>query len=219
MKTMEEYWRRAARDWDTSSYGQRAPGASPVEWLATLLRGHIRRRYETAERSLRPWIQGKRFLEIGCGGGELAVRLVELGAVAGTAIDVSAAVVDVARRRADDAGVGGRLRLDASTIDGFRDVPEVDLTVGLGILEYLEPAELRDLLRRVHPPHVFFSFDERRPSLLASMHVVYRRLKHFPYYKKYSETEIIALLAESGLAGARIFREGGNAFVTTLPPG
>lgn len=216
MKPMEEYWQRAAADWDASSYGQTARGSS-VERVATLLRAHIRKRYETAERSLAPWIEGRRFLEIGCGGGELAVRLVELGAASGVAVDVSPDVVEVARRRADDAGVGERLRFETSTIAGLTDVPDVDLAVGLGILEYLEPTELCNLIQRVRPRDVFFSFDESRPSLLGSMHVVYRRLKRFPYYKKYRATEIVSLLAESGISGTRVVREGGNAFVTTLP--
>ena len=145
------------------------------------------------------------------------MRLVELGAASGVAVDVSPDVVEVARRRADDAGVGERLRFETSTIAGLTDVPDVDLAVGLGILEYLEPTELCNLIQRVRPRDVFFSFDESRPSLLGSMHVVYRRLKRFPYYKKYRATEIVSLLAESGISGTRVVREGGNAFVTTLP--
>lgn len=87
--TIADYWRDAAVDWDESSYEKRLGGLSLLERFATLQRAHIRDRYATAEREFAEWIAGRPFVEIGMGGGELLVRLLELGATQGTGIDVS----------------------------------------------------------------------------------------------------------------------------------
>lgn len=52
-------------------------------------------------------------LELGCGTGAVSVALLEMGARAVHGVDLSAASVDIARRRADAAGVGDRARFEA----------------------------------------------------------------------------------------------------------
>ena len=216
MKTIADYWRDAALEWDESSYEGRTRG-SLVERFANTQRGHIRARYVTAESQLAGWIDGKSFVEIGIGGGELLVRLLELGARHGTGVDVSPQVCEVARRRAERAGVGDRAEVVTGTLDALDASLSTDLVTGLGILEYLQPAEVASLLRRLHPEQVFFSFDESNLTPKKAMHAVYRRLKKWPYYKKYSAAEIVALLDEAGYSDARVFRDGANSFVSTLP--
>ncbi len=214
--TITDYWRDAAFEWDESSYARRLRGLPLVERLATLQRAHIRERGVTAERRLAPWIEGKTFLEIGMGGGELLVRLLELGAAAGTGIDVSPQVVELACARARDAGVGDRATVVAGTIDSLDGPTEPDLLVGLGIIEYLHPAELTALLDRVRPKDIFLSFDEKQWTLKKALHAAYRQAKRLPYYKKYREAEIEEILGSCGYSNVRVFREGANSFVTTL---
>jgi 2-polyprenyl-3-methyl-5-hydroxy-6-metoxy-1,4-benzoquinol methylase len=214
--TIADYWRDAALEWDESSYAGRLRALPLVERVATLLRGHIRERSATAERRLDGWIEGKSFLEIGMGGGELLVHLLQRGASRATGIDVSPLVVDVARKRAEEAGVAERADLRPSTIHDLSDPVEPDLLVGLGIIEYLTPDEFRALLDRIRPREVFVSFDEKQYTFKKGLHAVYRRLRKLPYYKKYRQQELRDLLAASGHPNARVFREGANSFVTTL---
>jgi SAM-dependent methyltransferase len=51
-------------------------------------------------------------LEIGCGSGALTVALLEHGAATSTGVDLSADSLEVARRRADAAGMSGRARFE-----------------------------------------------------------------------------------------------------------
>ena len=214
--TITDYWRNAASEWDESSYAHRLRGLPLIERLATPLRSHIRARTETAERRLAPEIEGMTFVEIGMGGGELFVRLLELGAAAGTGVDVSPEVTERVRERVERAGVGGRATLVAAALDTLVSPVEPDLLVGLGIIEYLTPAELAGLLDRIRPRMVFLSFDEDRWTVKKGLHVGYRVAKRFPYYKQYREREITELLRSHGQPAARVIREGENAFVTTL---
>ncbi len=46
-------------------------------------------------------------IDLGCGTGALGVALLEMGAARLTGVDLSPASIDLARRRADDAGFGG----------------------------------------------------------------------------------------------------------------
>jgi SAM-dependent methyltransferase len=222
VKQIAEYWREGALAWDESSYARRLRGLSLVEKLATFSRAHIRERHATAERVLSGWIDGKTFVEIGCGGGELAVALAQQGG-RGTGLDVSEAVLEAARRRAGEAGVADRLAfVSADVAEGAvvrgqsPDMAEPDLAVGLGILEYLTPAELEALVQKLGARDVFFSFHERRPNAQAALHWAYRRLKRMPLYTKYRAAELRALLARAGYPQTRVFREGKNAFVTSL---
>lgn len=51
-------------------------------------------------------------LEIGCGGGALSVGLLERGASSATGVDLSTGSLEVARRRAEAAGLTARTRFD-----------------------------------------------------------------------------------------------------------
>jgi hypothetical protein len=210
MKTITDYWRDAARDWDESSYTGGTGRGGIVERIATRFRAHIRARHETAVRIVGGWIAGRTFVEIGMGGGELLTRLLELGALQ---------IVDAAKRRVTDAGVADRAELLVGTIDRLDDVPAPSIVVGLGIIEYLRPQEVIDVLRQLRPEHVFLSFDERTLNGQKAMHYIYRRLKRFPSYKQYRPAEAQALLADAGYPDARVLHEHSNSFVTTLPLG
>lgn len=60
---------------------------------------------------------GDRVLDLGCGTGEDAVRLASRG-VRVTATDQSTRMLEVARRRADDAGLGDRVRFVRADLSG-----------------------------------------------------------------------------------------------------
>jgi SAM-dependent methyltransferase len=72
-------------------------------------------------------------LDLGCGRGELALRLIERFGCAVTGVDRSVAMLDAARERAELRGVRARLRLVESDIANFAPEPETfDLTAMLG---------------------------------------------------------------------------------------
>ena len=104
-----------------------------------------------AVRSIWP-LEGKRVLEVGAGGGSLAVWLALQGAEV-TGIDVSAGILDVARKRAAVSGVADRTRFVHAPIETYA-VPEgeapFDAIIGNNVVHHFEldlaAANLRRLL-------------------------------------------------------------------------
>jgi SAM-dependent methyltransferase len=92
-------------------------------------------------------LAGKRVLDIGCGSGRYAVALAERGAdVLG--IDLSPAMLALARERARVRGVSEHCRFHDAEFDGFRPDGQFDVVLMIGVLEYR--ADLRPDLARLH---------------------------------------------------------------------
>ena len=82
---------------------------------------------------LLPLAADARVIDLGCGRGELALRIIERFQCAVTAIDRSSPMLDAARERAEWCGALDRLRLVKADIAEFKAEPEsFDLTVMLG---------------------------------------------------------------------------------------
>ena len=99
--------------------------------------------------ALRP-LAGKRILEVGAGSGSLAVWLATQGAEV-TGIDVSAGILDVARKRAAVSGVAERTTFVHAPIEAFAvDGPPFDAVIGNNVVHHFEldlaAANLRRLL-------------------------------------------------------------------------
>ena|SRR5438132_6239266 len=125
MRTIADYWKDFAVRWEESSYQHRAEGLSIIERVATRQRKHILARRVTALAYLEHHVRGLRVLEIGCGGGALAVELASRGAAHIVGLDVSAAVVEVAREKAKLAGVADRIHFITGTVEQLS--PELSL--------------------------------------------------------------------------------------------
>jgi S-adenosylmethionine-dependent methyltransferase len=79
-------------------------------------------------------------LDVGCGTGETAVRLARLGMHV-TLLDSSPAMLEIARRTAQEVGVAGKLVLqhgDAMQLTELFQAPSFDVIVCHNLLEYLD---------------------------------------------------------------------------------
>lgn len=98
-------------------------------------------------------------LEVGCGEGELSIRVARVTGASINAFDIAEEVVTEARERALAAGVADRIRFRADSIyalDAVRD--RADLVVCCEVLEHLEsPAEAVDCLASVCGQHLLVS--------------------------------------------------------------
>ena len=100
---------------------------------------------------------GKRILEVGVGGGSLAAYLALHGADV-TGIDVSEGILEVAAKRADVSGVGGRVRLVQSPVEEFSDPLRFDAIIGNNVLHHFDlPVALPNLRSLLRPgaPAIF----------------------------------------------------------------
>jgi SAM-dependent methyltransferase len=92
-------------------------------------------------------LSGKRVLDIGCGSGRYAVALAERGAdVLG--VDLSPAMLALARERATSRGVSERCRFVEGDFDGLELQERFDVVLLVGVLEYR--GDLRPDLARLH---------------------------------------------------------------------
>lgn len=217
--TIEEYWRDLAQPWEDASYEGDTSKLTFIERIATYGRQHIHRRKETAIDIIKPFVKGKVILDIGCAGGIFEIELLRNGAADVTGVDVSADAVRTASLRAKSMGLDQQAHFYNCTIDKFDQYVKgkVDILTGLGILEYLRPELIRDLVNHVKPKGILFSFDEKEYTLKKGVHYVYRVVKQMPYYKKFRADEIGQLLASCGYSAVQFKREHQNSFVYYLP--
>ena len=114
-------------------------------------------------------LQGARAVDVGCGGGLLAEALTRSGAQM-TAIDLSAAMIDVARLHAEGAGLSIDYRQQAAEALAAASGPTFDVVTCMEMLEHVpDPAVmLRTLAALLRPGgDLFVSTLNRTPKAFA----------------------------------------------------
>ena len=134
--------------------------------IRLLTLGRLDRAYDELAARIRP---GDRVLDIGCGTGALALRAARRGArVKG--IDVNPAMLEIARKRVDEAGLGRRVQLAESGVADLDAEPERAydaVTAGLVFSELGEDAldwTLGQVCRLLRPGGLLLAADEVLPA-------------------------------------------------------
>ena len=221
---MGKYWDDQVLEWERSSYAASEANRGSVgliERLAGLLRGHIRARQVSCLEYLEPHVSGKVCLELGCATGSTCFALLEKGASKVIGLDISKKAVEVATSQAVSRGINSeRLNFHqfaaGDMLPGGLEALQVDISLGLGIAEYIEPQTFLEFVKSVAAKQIYFSFDEKRINLQKALHFVYRNIKSIPYYKTYTQDEVKALLGHADYPNLQTYREGQNAFVTSI---
>jgi cyclopropane-fatty-acyl-phospholipid synthase len=150
---------------------------------------------------LRP---GARVLDVGCGWGGMAIYLALVCGAEVTGITLSAEQLRVATRRAEEAGLAGRVTF---RLQDYRDVTDrFDAAVSVGMLEHVGLGRMRDymaMVARVLKPEgvmLLHSICNPRPSPYTSAYIA----KHiFPGGRIPALSQIVAPAEAAGL----LFRE------------
>lgn len=190
----KEYWDKKIIDWEDST--RTAEGVSFIERLGARFRGPLGARSRIAFEALDPFVHGKTVLELGCGSGYFAMELFDRCKLAHlTGIDLSSRAIERAAVLAKEPGVEKHctfLEGDAASTAGY----ETDITIGLGLLDYLSPEELTKLFTEMKSPHFLFSFAERRPMLMRYIHILYMRSQRCPKHFYYTENTMRGYIGE-----------------------
>ena len=117
------------------------------------------------EENVRP---GSRVLEIGCGTGTMAILAAQRGAEV-AAFDVSAAMLEVARRKIDTSGMAGRIQLEETGVSGMDKLADerFDLVMSTLVFSELSLDERTYALRHSHRVPELEQFRVLRVSNLA----------------------------------------------------
>jgi len=180
------YWDKKIIEWEDST--KRSSGISFIERIASIFRKPLRIRAEMCMDILQPFTTGKRLLELGCGSGIFAFELYKICKFKHmTGVDISRNAIKRARETCKEkklTDVFTFLERDASSVA----LPETDITIGLGFLDYLGPEEIKSLFNEMKSKYFLFTFSEKRISLFRYIHMLYlwsqKCPKHFYYTKK-----------------------------------
>src|SRR5262245_36829198 len=108
-----DFFEGYARDFDhIYDEGGKGPLA---RYIDTSLRKEMRIRFEKTFEALAP-MQGRSLFDAGCGGGRYAIPAAKAGAAQVLGIDFSPSMLDLARQKATEAGVGNGGRFERAEL-------------------------------------------------------------------------------------------------------
>ena len=176
-----------------------------------LFRKSMMLRYEKSLAGCQP-IEGKTVIDIGCGPGHYAVALAAQGASRVLGVDFAPGMVEIARKRAESAGVTDRCTF---TLGDFLDVSgdeKFDYAIVMGFMDYIEDAGA--LMRKVLGVcrgKAFFSFPADGGPLAWQRRLRYR--SRCALYM-YTEPQIRSLVSALGVKSSSIEPISRDLFVT-----
>ena len=222
-QTSAEYWKDHVVSWEASAYFKESE-TNPSFWdrVSTRFRGEgMYVRMDAALRMLKPHLQGRTILDIGCASGRFVFQLVDAGAQQVIGVDVSPDAIAAADRHRQESCYSDRLEFTVLDIaDPDAKFPEADIATSLGVIEYFDAATLDSILGRLRSPSFFFEFpdDQGRKSdwLTWQLRRIYLRLNRCPGVYLYSRAEFDALAAKHGFRGLRYERHDTFYYVTNL---
>jgi len=193
-------------DWD-GIYN--APRGSVRARLNRRLRRSVWGRMALALDAARP-IEGRTALDVGCGPGELSIRLAERGASRVVGIDSAVEMINVAKARAQSRGVAERCHfMHADFLSDALGDERFDYTIALGVFDYQDDASafLRRMWRHTRM-RLVASFPRNVPPRSWL-----RRLWHGAYGSRihyYGASRVLALGGELENARLREHSIGGS---------
>jgi cyclopropane fatty-acyl-phospholipid synthase-like methyltransferase len=219
-----DYWKQHILSWEAGAYFK-DQGRNPPFWdrLSTLFRGDgMYVRMDAALGIIAPYLKDKTVLDLGCGTGRFAIRMLEAGAARVIGMDVSSAAIEIAERRAQGTY---RDRLEFRVADLMHpetSLPPAGLITALGLIEYFDAAELDALLGRFQAPHFLLDFPDAqgrtRNWFLWNLRQVYLRFNRCPGVYLYTQDEFRRMAEAHGFHDVRFIRHSIFDYAVHLPP-
>ncbi len=144
----------------------------------------------------------KSVLDFGCGVGDLTNAIAEK-VKAVHAIDISSGMLEVARARASQRGIGNVTFVQSDLLDVDHPEGGFDVVTAFNVLHYVEDtaAASRRISELLSPGGLFISstacLGERR-SLLGTLVFILTKLKVVPYMRFYAKSELEDMIARGG---------------------
>jgi len=136
-KPVATYFSDNALQWSRHYQG----GSLALRWFNRVFRRGLRQRWDATMRRAFP-VEGKTFLDVGCGTGIYGLTLARAGAKHVTGIDFAPGMIELARHLAAQEGLSDRCTF---LLGDFMTLPlgeKSDLVIAMGVFDYLrEPRD------------------------------------------------------------------------------
>lgn len=214
MISQKEYWDKKIKDWTRISYTKKAEKIDFIEKIANFFRGPIIKRMEITLEIVGPKVKGKTVLDMGCGLGDFCFGAVKYQPKKVIGIDISKVAIKEASRIAKGKNLLGLIEFMEGDLGKVKRLPKFDMAVGLGFIDYLNKEELKRLFSLLRGQSFFFSFFEKKFSLINFLHSFYVRIRKCPGAFKYTRKEIQSFAPKD--LGLRFFEKDGLLFITNI---
>jgi SAM-dependent methyltransferase len=219
----KQFWETKLLAWEQGRYGDPDRPHGFLEWIANRSSLSLRFRVAITPELLRPYLAGKRVVELGCGSGIIAGKLIEFGSASYLGIDIADSAIKTARSRCGD---DARVRFQASSVADMQPV-SADLVISLGLFDWLTDDEIADVFRKAGSADFLHAIAERRPGIQQWLHRSYVELAYGyrtnQYRPRYFTCDHIKALADAGIPRPlyvyRNWRLSFGALVSSLPIG
>ena len=207
----QTFWNAKILGWEDSRYGTPAAAPTLLERLAAGASASLRFRMQATLAQLTPHLPGRQVVEIGCGSGLLAERLLALGAADYAGFDISDTAIARARQRYAQSRHRPKMRFHQAAVAQLP--PQGDaLVFSLGLFDWLSAADIDHVFAIGREGAYLHSLSERRRDWQQLVHRLYVHLSYGHrsdgYAPRYHTLPDIAALAERhGTAPNHVYRD------------
>lgn len=189
----ENYWDREVSDFD-SIYARSKSRFD--NWIDATFRWDMYARFDYTMENSEP-IQGRIFLDVGCGTGRYALEFARRGARRVVGIDIAEKMLAVCKQRAREEQLLDRCAFVHTDLTQYEPEAQFDVCIGIGLFDYIrEPLPVLTKMREVISDRAIMSFPRfwtwRAPVRKARLAL--RQCDVFFYTKE----RIDALLKQAG---------------------
>jgi 2-polyprenyl-3-methyl-5-hydroxy-6-metoxy-1,4-benzoquinol methylase len=216
----KKFWDKKILGWEDKRYSFKTIKLGSLSANPNSLGSSIQFRLQKSTEILKPYLPGKKLLELGCGSGLLLNALNNSKLEKYTGVDWALSAIE----KADAKFQGINQSLPAEFIAGnLLDVefPEFDVVVALGVLDWLEIDEIKVLFSKIKSKMFLFSISEKKDFMKRWCHSIYvffaygwKNEGYTPKY--YTVDEIVRIACNYGYNNVKILRDPRMSFGTIL---
>jgi len=214
-----KFWDQHVAEWAMSAY-EKDKKLPFVEEIAKPWRKHLKWREDMAVEIVHAWAP-ESVVELGCGMGEFAAAFLKTSTTIKKyrAFDIAGPAVAKAQERIRAVvgpGVDATVRVSSVEDLDPGEFREYEVLVGLGILPYLTDQGLEKLAAIGRGKKYLLDYHPKEPTIFNGIHFVYRKVKHYPFYRMYTEPQLVDMMARFGFAKFEFIRRGPLRFMKSI---
>ena len=184
----------------------------------------LRYRIELTEKILRANCKGKTVVEIGCGSGRLASKVIGAGAKSYHGFDISSVAIENAINSVKDLKIKNKTKFTVANIFSL-PLLKADISFSVGLIDWLSDSEIEMLITKTKGSDYLHSFSESRANPSQFLHKLYVQIAYGyrtgAYVPRYLKAgKLCKILKDYSGKVPHVIRDqrlSFGAFISTLP--